>query len=57
MTPIGSRLLGFGGLELYNLAVHRWQILDPFSGSDASWVDRAVGGDVVDLAARRADVV
>jgi hypothetical protein len=43
-------------LEEYNLAVHRWQISDPFGGSDASWVDRAVCGDVVDLAARSTDI-
>jgi hypothetical protein len=39
-----------------NLAVYRWQVSEPFAGSDASRVNTSVRGDVVDLSARGADV-
>jgi hypothetical protein len=39
-----------------NLAVYRWQVSEPFGGSDASRVDTSVRGDVVDLAARSTDI-
>jgi hypothetical protein len=44
-------------LEVSNLAVYGWQMSHPFGGSDASRVDTLVRGDVVDLAARNADVL
>jgi len=38
-------------------AIHRYQIVGSFCGSDASWIDISVRGDVVDLAARDTDIV
>ena len=55
-THSGSRPPEVARLEVYNLAVYRWQVSQPFGGSDASWVDTSVRGDVVDLAARSTDV-
>jgi hypothetical protein len=39
-----------------NLAVYRWQVSEPFAGSDASRVNTSVRSDVVNLTARDADV-
>src|SRR5262249_59096495 len=37
-------------------AVHRWQLSQPFDGSPASRVNPPVRGNIVDLAARGADI-
>ena len=39
-----------------NLSVPRWQMSQPFAGSNASRVNTSVRGGVVDLAARDADI-